>query len=66
MNQLNVCLMNDSFPPIIDGVSTCVLNYAEIIHRKFGNVTVCTPSYPGVTDEYKFPVIRYPSFDLPR
>ena len=66
MNQLNVCLMNDSFPPIIDGVSTCVLNYAEIIHRKFGNVTVCTPSYPGVTDEYKFPVIRYPSFDLTR
>ena len=50
MNQLNVCLMNDSFPPVIDGVSTCVLNYAEIIHRKFGNVTVCTPSYPGVTD----------------
>ncbi len=66
MNQLNVCLMNDSFPPVIDGVSTCVLNYAEIIHRKFGNVTVCTPAYPGVTDSYDFPVVRYPSFDLTR
>ncbi|MBQ8081777.1 MAG: glycosyltransferase, partial [Clostridia bacterium] len=62
--QLNICLMNDSFPPTIDGVANCVLNYAEIINRKFGNVFVCTPHYPGVEDRYDFPVIRYPSVNL--
>ena len=64
MKQLNVCLMNDSFAPVIDGVTNCVLNYAETINRKFGSVTVCTPSYPGAEDKYDFPVIRYPSFDM--
>ena len=64
MKQLNVCLMNDSFAPVIDGVTNCVLNYAETINRKFGSVTVCTPSYPGAEDKYDYPVIRYPSFDL--
>ena len=66
MKQLNVCLMNDSFPPTIDGVANCVFNYAEIINRKFGDVTVCTPHYPNVQDDYDYPVIRYPSFDLTR
>ena len=29
--DLNVCLMNDSFPPTIDGVSNAILNYAGCI-----------------------------------
>ena len=64
--QLTVCLMNDSFPPTIDGVANCVANYAGIIQRKFGNAVVCTPYYPGVEDHYDYQVIRYPSFDLTR
>ena len=60
--KLNVCLLNDSFPPLIDGVATCVHNYAKAIHTLHGNAIVCTPSFPTAVDAYPFPVIRYPSF----
>ena len=33
MEKLNVCLVNDSFPPEIDGVANAVVNYAGIINR---------------------------------
>lgn len=58
----NVCLMNDSFPPKIDGVSNAVMNYADIIQRKYGNAVVAVPQYPKVVDDYPFQVVRYPSF----
>lgn len=60
---MNVCLTNDSFPPLIDGVANAVLNYAAIIQRKYGNAVVATPDYPGIIDEYPFDVVRYPSVD---
>ncbi|MDR2358070.1 MAG: glycosyltransferase [Oscillospiraceae bacterium] len=59
--DINVCLLNDSFPPVIDGVSNTVFNYASVIDKKFGKCAVATPAYPGVRDDYSFPVIRYPS-----
>lgn len=62
-DRLNVCLLNESFPPTIDGVANVVLNYADIIQRNFGNAVVATPSYPGVTDDYPYPVVRYPSIN---
>ena len=38
MNEkINVCLMNDSFPPLIDGVANTVVNYASIIEEKYGH-----------------------------
>ena len=58
----NVCLINDSFPPKIDGVTNAVMNYANIIQRDFGNAVVAVPQYPKVTDDYPFQVVRYPSF----
>ena len=64
--KLNVCLMNDSFPPLIDGVSNTVINYARIIHSTLGNATVVTPKYPKTVDSYEFPVMRYPSFPTTR
>ena len=64
--KLNVCLMNDSFPPLIDGVSNTVINYARVIHNDFGKATVVTPKYPDIQDEYDFPVMRYPSFPTTR
>ncbi len=65
MEKLNVCLINDSFPPAIDGVANAVTNYAEIIARSYGNPTVVTPYYPDADDTvYDFPVIRYPSVDM--
>lgn len=65
MDKLNVCLINDSFPPAIDGVANAVTNYAEIIARDYGHPTVVTPYYPNADDSvYAFPVIRYPSVDI--
>jgi len=63
--KLNICLLNDSFPPAIDGVANAVFNYASIIKKGLGNVVVATPHYPDVVDDYPFPVIRYPSVNVP-
>ena len=65
MDKLKVCLINDSFPPMIDGVANAVTNYAQIITRSHGSAAVVTPYYPDADDSvYPFPVFRYPSIDL--
>ena len=67
MNDLNVCLLNDSFPPAIDGVANAVTNYARIITEKHGRASVVTPFYPDADDSvFPFPVLRYPSMDTTR
>ena len=67
MRDLNICLINDSFPPEIDGVANAVTNYAGIISRDFGRATVVTPKHPQADDgAYPFPVLRYPSVDMTR
>ena len=43
---MNVCLMNDSFPPTIDGVANCVKNYADIIENSLGHATCARPTIP--------------------
>ncbi len=63
---MRVCLLNDSFPPMIDGVSNTVFNYATFVQKDFGDAVVLTPAYPHVTDDYPFEVIRYPSLDMTR
>ena len=65
-NSLRICLLNDSFPPTIDGVSNTVMNYANILTEKGDSVSVATPAYPGVKDDYPFPVIRYNSLNTVR
>lgn len=65
MKNMNVCLINDSFPPAIDGVANAVINYANIITASHGKATVVTPYYPDTDDSgYSFPVVRYPSVDM--
>ncbi len=64
--QLRICLMNDSFPPVVDGVANVVLNYAKILTERGHLCTVATPEYPGVKDDYPFPVVRYPSLNTTR
>ena len=62
MEQHTVCLLNDSFPPTIDGVANTVINYAKIIEENYGHAIVATPSVPGAHDTgFSFPVLRYPS-----
>ena len=63
--KLNVCLMNDSFAPIIDGVANVVMNYANIISSEnLGKATVVTPNFPGAEDNYPFDVVRYRSMNI--
>jgi len=64
--QLNVCLLNDSFPPVLDGVANVVLNYAKIIHSNYGSTVVAVPRYPGANYDYPFPVVHYPSVKTPK
>ena len=62
--DLKVCLLNDSFPPIIDGVANAVVNYAEIIKANGGTSLVVTPDNPDADDSgFDFPVYRYPGID---
>lgn len=63
-NGLSVCLLNDSFAPVIDGVANAVTNYAEIISGGLGSATVVTPSYPGAEDDFHFDVVRYRSMGI--
>ena len=58
---MNVCLMNDSFPPLIDGVANTVQNYANILTDNGDKVMVAVPDYPGAVDDYRYQVVRYPS-----
>lgn len=66
MDKLHIGLFNDSFPPTIDGVAQAVKNYAGVLHRNHCNVTVVTPGYKGVRDDYPFEVFRYSSIPLDR
>ena len=67
MEKHNVCLINDSFPPAIDGVANAVVNYGRIINGALGSASVVTPFYPDADDSvFNFPVIRYPSIDTTR
>lgn len=59
---MKVCLLNDSFPPLIDGVATTVVNYAQSLTAMNDDVAVATPAYP-YTDysHYPYRVVAYPS-----
>ncbi len=62
-----VCLLNDSFPPVVDGVANTVVNYATVIEKTLGHAMVLTPDVPGADDSaFSFPVCRYPSIDTTR
>ncbi len=62
---MNICLLNDSFPPVIDGVANVVMNYGSVLTQELeSNVVVGTPRYPDVSYEgYPYKVVAYPSFD---
>ncbi len=62
---MRVCLLNDSFPPVIDGVANAVLNYAQNLNdMQDTEVIVGTPYYPdGNYDSYPYRVIPYDSLD---
>ena len=65
MKKRHICLLNDSFPPQIDGVANTVVNYAAELTKRGNDAFVVTPEYPGADDSaFAFPVIRYPGLDM--
>lgn len=65
MEKQNICLINDSFPPAIDGVANAVVNYGTYIQQNHGRAVVVTPFYPDADDAaFPFEVVRYPSIDI--
>ena len=62
---MKVCLLNDSFPPVIDGVVNVMMNYADYMMRDYGaEIMVGTPRYPDTDySVYPYRVVAYPSLD---
>jgi len=62
---MKVSLLNDSFPPVIDGVANVILNYADIMVKdNLADVMVCTPKYPDTDySVYPYKVVPYMSFN---
>ena len=65
---MNVAFLTDSFPPIVDGVSRCVVECAKSFTEiGQGNCIVVTPYKAKANDSsYNFPVFRFPSVKLPK
>ena len=62
-----ICLLNDSFPPLIDGVSNTVVNYAKELPRYGYQPMVITPSHTDANDAlFPYPIARYPSLSTDR
>jgi len=63
---MKIGLFNESFPPVMDGVSICVSNYARCLQKKVGGVAVITPNVWGAEyDKYDFEVMDYFSVPVP-
>ncbi|MDR3651456.1 MAG: glycosyltransferase [Paludibacter sp.] len=57
-------IFNDSFPPIMDGVSLATKNYAYWLHQKNQPVCVITPKSPNYSDNEPYPIYRYTSVPI--
>ena len=58
-------LLNDCFPPIMDGVAMTVVNYADWLTQRGEDVAVVTADVPGGKYDYPYPVYRYLSVPIP-
>lgn len=64
--NLNIGLCCDAFPPVMDGVSVCVENYAYWLQKKVGGVGVITPNVPKADySKCEYEIIGYPSIPVP-
>lgn len=62
----NVGLFCDCFPPVMDGVSVCMENYAYWLQKKVGAVDVITPNVPGADyTVHDYRVLDYFSVPVP-
>lgn len=63
-DRKTIGIFNDSFPPIMDGVSLATKNYAYWLQQKNQPVCVVTPKSPNYTDNEPYPVFRYTSIPI--
>lgn len=62
----NVGLFCDCFPPVMDGVSVCMQNYAYWMQKKVGGTFVVTPNVPGADyASLPYKVLDYFSVPVP-
>ena len=62
-----ICLLNDSFPPLIDGVANTVVNYAQQLQSLGHEPIVITPANSSAEDHrFSYPIKRYPSIATDR
>ena len=65
--QATVGLFNDCFPPVMDGVSVCMENYAKWLQKMVGDVKVITPTVPGADySKLDYQVLDYISVPVPK
>ena len=65
--KVNVGLFCDCFPPVMDGVSVCMQNYAYWMQKKVGGTCVITPNVPGADYEsLDYKVFDYFSVPVPK
>ncbi len=57
-------LFNDSFPPVLDGVTVAVDNYCRWLVHSGRRVCVVTPSTPGAPPEGDYEIYRYLSLPI--
>ncbi len=62
--EKTIGIFNDSFPPIMDGVSLTAKNYAYWLHQKHQPVCVITPKSPNYSDHEPYPIYRYTSIPI--
>lgn len=66
LDKANIGLFCDCFPPIMDGVTVCMQNYAHWMQEKTGGVKVITPNVPGADySVYPYEVIDYFAIPIP-
>ena len=62
----NVGLFCDCFPPVMDGVSVCMQNYAYWSQARYGGTYVITPNVPGADySALPYKVLDYFSVPVP-
>ena len=65
MKAMRLGQFSDAYPPIMDGVSLTVKNYAHWLNNEKSSSFVVTPNFPGYKDVDTFPVLRYFSAAIP-
>lgn len=64
MENLKFGIFSDSYPPIMDGVTITVKNYAYWLNKSGFQPYIITPEYPGYADLDEYPVLRYHSVPI--